>query len=261
MRTFGIIHILLFLIMLLAYQCVQAQDYVVTAAGDTLHGKIRLLNFGPDKKVQLTREGQKKKETLSMLEIRSVYNDGDIYQPQRGPAGYAFMRVVTPGFLSLYAFQRENQASYDGLLLAKRDGTSIEVPNLGFKKAMARFLSECESVQSKIEDGTYGRNDLDEIIAAFNNCLDKRSDERPVPETPKAEPVKETPSALTVLEEKLKSHADFAGKDDAVDMLTEIRKKVARSEKVPNFLIEGLKDALKETSLNDEAAAALEELR
>ncbi len=261
MRSFSIIHILLFLIMLLAYQCVQAQDYVITAAGDTLQGKIRLLNFGPDKKVQLTRDGQKKKETLSMMQIRSVYTDGETYQPQRGPAGYAFMRVVTPGFLSLYAFQRENQASYDGLLLAKRDGTSIEVPNLGFKKAMARFLSDCESVQSKIEDGTLGRNDLDEIVNAYNNCLDKKADQRPVVETPKTEPVKEAPPALAALEEKLKAHADFEGKDDAIDMLSEIRKKVARSEKVPNFLIEGLKDALKETSLKDEAATALEELR
>ncbi len=260
MRTFGVIQILLLLILLLAYQCVQAQDHVVTAVGDTLHGKVRLLNYGPDKKVQLTSEG-KKKETLSMMQVRSVSFDGDIYQPQRGPAGYAFMKVVTPGFLSLYAFQRENQTTYDGLLLAKKDGTSIEVPNLGFKKVMARFLSDCEPVQTKIENGTFGRTDLDKIIIAYNECLDNKSDAPAVVDAPRTEPMKDAPPALTQLDEKLKAHPEFAGKADALDMLTEIRKKVARSEKVPNFLIEGLKDALKDTSLKDEATAALEELR
>ncbi len=266
MKTFGIIHILLFLILLLAYQCVQAQDYVVTATGDTLRGKIRLLNYGPEKKVQLTPEGRKK-ETYSMMQVRSVHSDGDIYEPQRGPTGYAFMRVITPGFLSLYAFQRENQSSYDGLLLAKKDGTSIEVPNLGFKKVMARFLADCEIVQTKIENGTFGRNDLNEIITTYNDCLEQKSDAPVAPtapavvETPTMEPAKPAPPALASLEEKLKALPDFGGKDDAIDMLTEIRKKIARSEKVPNFLIEGLKDALKDTSLKDEAATALEELR
>ena len=42
MKSFGILHILLFIVMLLVYQCTKAQDLFVSTKGDTLVGILSL---------------------------------------------------------------------------------------------------------------------------------------------------------------------------------------------------------------------------
>src|SRR5688572_8747735 len=121
MRSFSIIHIVLFLILMLAYQCAAAQDYVITTKGDTITGVVKPLNFGADKKVQVAEPG-KKKTVYSLFQVNSFSLSGDMFKPVKGPAGYTFMKIIKPGYLSLLAFQQENQTTYDGMYLLKRDG-------------------------------------------------------------------------------------------------------------------------------------------
>jgi hypothetical protein len=256
MRIFSFAHVLLILVFLLAYQCAQAQDYAVTVRGDTLYGDVRLFNYGSDKKVQVQPEG-KRKEIIPLIQTSMVFLDGDVYKPQKGPAGYAYMKVIKEGFLSLYAFQPNNQVTYDGRLLAKRDGSSIEVPNLSFKKAMTRFLQDCPSVVARIESGDLGRKDLDAIIDQYNNC-NKSTAAAPVAAAPSSG-LPATPK-LEALEAKVREQNDLPGKQDVLDMITEIRNKVKRGETVPNFLMERVRRALKETELNSDVEEALKEI-
>jgi hypothetical protein len=264
MRTFSFVHILLLLVFLLAYQCTQAQDYAVTVRGDTLRGDVKLINYGSDKKVQIQTEG-KKREVVPLIQTRMVFFDGEVYKPQKGPNGYAYMKVVRDGFLSIYAFQQNNQVTYDGMLLAKRDGSSMEVPNLNFKKAMKRFLEDCPALAHKLETGDLGRRELEEIVDEYNGCHGKpavtKTPAAPAPEGHTASTADATAKKFADLEEKVRGQNDIPGKQDALDMIAEIRNKLRRGEKVPNFLIEGLRSSLKETSLNTDLEEALQEIR
>src|SRR5690348_13070906 len=135
MKNFAVIHILLFLLFLLVYQLAGAQDYLLTSRGDSLTGEVRPLLYGPEKKVQVI-SADKDKTTYSIFQVREFSSEGEVYQPVKGETGYVFMKLIKPGYLSLYAYQLDNQTRFDGLFLRKMDGQSLSVPNLGFKKFM-----------------------------------------------------------------------------------------------------------------------------
>ena len=103
MKNYIVIHILLFLLLMLMYQCAGAQDYVITTRGDSLTGDTRPLFFGQEKKVQLVGD-DKEKTTYSLFDIRAFSHKGDIFHPVKGQAGYVFMKLIKPGYLTLYAF-------------------------------------------------------------------------------------------------------------------------------------------------------------
>jgi hypothetical protein len=50
------------------------------------------------------------------------------------------------------------------------------------------------------------------------------------------------------------------GKSNALDMIAEIKSKVGRSEKIPNFLIDGLKSTLTQDVFKTELENALKEI-
>lgn len=242
MRTFGIIHIIVFLLLMLAYQCTQAQDYVVTIKGDTIKGLLKPLTYGPDKKLQVSEPG-KKKVTYPMFQVKNFVMDGETFVPAKGPSGYTFMKVLKPGYLSLLAFQQENQVTFDGRFLQKKNGEGIEVPNLAFKKALKAFLDDCGDISDKIEAGTYSKKDLEIIIDEYNNCVDKNQVAKEQSITERVE-ITQKLNPWDALDSKVKSAAEFDGKKDVLEMIAEIKGKVARGEKVPNFLVEGLKSGL-----------------
>ena len=259
MRSFGIIHIFLLIIMLLVYKCADAQDYVVTSKGDTVTGEIKPLFYGVDKKVQVAQEG-KKKVVYPMFQVRSFYFKGDVYQPVKGPEGYTFMKLRKAGYLSLYAFQLPNQVTFDGLFLLKMDGSGMEVPNISFKKGMQKFLSDCDAVVEKIDKGQLAKKDLNKIIDEYNVCIDAKTiDHGKV--IAQQEVQGKVTAVWDVLEEKVKAEPDFEGKSNALDMIAEIKGKVGRSEKVPNFLIEGLKNTLTQDVFKADLENALKEIQ
>jgi hypothetical protein len=259
MKNLSIIHILLFIIMLLAYQCARAQDYVVTLKGDTIKGKIKTFTIGPDKKV--TVEGpDRKKSSFSMMQVRSFTENGVLFQTIKKEQTYTFMKVIKTGYLSLYGFQMENQNGYDGLFLRKIDGASMEVPNLTFKKNIKAFLKDCPEVVDSIESGNYGRNDLMTIIDTYNDCIKSKT----VKSLETIAPLQNDVGKLTPwnsLEEKVRGKEDFSGKADALEMITEIKGKISRNEKIPNFLIEGLKSSLSATGLTQDLDSAISSLQ
>lgn len=257
MKIFSVVQFLLFLLLLLAYQCAHAQDYMVSIKGDTIKGDLKPFS-GPDKKVQVVT-AEKKKIALPMLQVRTYFYKGEHYEPVRNASGYTFMKVIKPGYLTLYGFQMENQTGFDGLFLTKKDGTYLEVPNLTFKKLMTKFLEDCSDVSERIENGSLGRKQLHIIVDEYNACIEQRTQHNNQLVVQKQEQLKKS-NTWDTLEERVNAKPDFAGKTDALDMITEIKGKIARNEKVPNFMIEGLKEALTSADVNTELEMALKDL-
>jgi hypothetical protein len=262
--------LLIFLVLVSISTISCAQDYGVTYRGDTLRGKIKILNYGSEKKIQIITSDQKK-HSIPILQVKSFVFENEMFRPVKGPTGYVFMKLIKEGYLSLYAFQFPNQTNFDGLYLTRKDGPAIEVPNLKFRKTMKKFLAGCPAATDKIEDGTFAKKDLLAIVDYYNACIAQKSDEL-VPTTKAAEPEVVAPtqseppisspsSPWDDLEASVQSLDDFAGKADALDMITEIRNKSSRGEKIPNFLIEGLKSALKDKGVDSALNAALAQIK
>lgn len=259
MKSYSIIHILLFIILMIAYQCSHAQDMLVKPNGDTLRGSVKMLTYGLEKKVQLTPSGEKK-QTFSIVEIKSFTYQDEVYQPMRGPNGYTFMKLKTPGYLSVFLYQPKDQPIYNGLFLYKKTGEGIEVPNLSFKKVMTKFLNDCPEVVAALEAGTYGRNDLDQIVSEYNGCIEKRTVNHAADIARRNETSKKI-SPWDELEQGVKELNSDNKYASTLEMISEIKNKISRGEKIPNFLIEGLKSSLAPTDLTDELTAALEEIK
>ena len=258
MKNFSVIHILLFVLLMLVYQCAEAQDYVVTIKGDTIKGDVKQLTYGPEKKVQVTTS-DRKKNVFSIFQTRAFSYRGSVFHPVRNAKGYTFMKLIKSGYLSLYAFQQENQVTYDGLYLTKRDGTGLEVPNLTFKKHMQKFVEECPDVATRIDNGDLTKKTIEKIVDEYNDCITNKTENHEKVIVQTSEQSKKI-STWDDLEEKVKSKADFEGKTNALEMITEIKSKIKRSEKVPNFLLEGLKSSLSQTDLSAELQSALNDL-
>ncbi len=235
-----------------------AQDFVITIKGDTLKGNVKPVNSGSEKKVVVIND-QKQKTTISIFQTLEYVYRGETFRPVRNEKGYVFMKLIKGGYLSLYAFQIENQSNYDGQFLTRKDGKNLEVPNLGFKKIVTKYLADCSVVVDKINDGTLGKSKMNQIVDEFNQCIANNTVSQ------KQIIVAETVSnnKLTIwntLEDKVKSHPDFKEKPDALEMIGDVKNKVQHGEKIPNFLIEGLKGALSQTDLKEDLDNNIKEL-
>lgn len=258
MKSFGVIHFFLLIILLLAYNCSHAQDYLITSKGDSLTGQIKPLFYGVDKKVQVIT-ADKKKNVFPMFQVRIFRYKDELYQPVKGPDGYTFMKLIKPGFLSLYNYQMPNQVTFDGIYLLRKDGKGIDVPNLSFKKYMKKFMEDCPDVAKKIDDGTYGKKELNQLIDEYNACIDGKTIDHEKVLAQQAVQTKSI-SAWDTLEDKVKAQSDFEGKTNALEMIQEIKGKIARSEKIPNFLVDGLKNSLPQETFKTELDTALKEI-
>jgi ribosomal protein L14E/L6E/L27E len=234
-----------------------AQDYVLTTRGDSLTGEIKPLLYGLEKKVQLI-SADKNKTVLSLFEVREYSYEGDIFHPVKGETGYVFMKLIQPGYLSLYAFQPENQVRFDNLLLKKIDGGQTVVPNMGFKKFISKFLEDCPAVAQRIKEGELTRRNLTEVVEAYNHCITSRTinHQEIIAQRQEQKVLITTWDSL----EKAIEDKDFPEKNNALEMISEIRKKLERQEKIPNFLVEGLKSSLQETGLSPQLDTALSEI-
>jgi hypothetical protein len=259
MNDFPLLRALLFTGLMLICKFASAQnDYLVTVTGDTVLGEIRPFFFGVEKKVQVKNKDGK--ETYSILKTKYYRLDDAFYYPVKGPTGYVFMRLVKPGYLSVYRFQTQNSTIYNGTYLLKADGSGIELPNLGFKKQMAEFLDDCEDLKSQISEGKLKKGDLDKIVDEYNACVQQRTVEVRKGIEQHAEPGSSV-NAWDALEETIQKGKDFEGKSTALEMITDVKDRIRRGEAVPNFIVDGLKNTLAgNEALQDPLNKALKEL-
>ncbi len=225
-----------------------ADDYVVTQKNDTLRGKVSILTYGSMDHAQIIG-ADKKKTVLTAIQVTTVFLNNEIYHPVRTNYGYRMMKVVKPGFISLYLGRRvvgptDTGFYYDVPFLVKRDGSSMEVPNLSFKKSVGNFLSECADIKHKIEKEDLGRNDLDTILDAFNACIEEQTKES------KLQPMLQNDDPKIIQLKGLQTKIDastLAGKKDAVEILNDVMAKVRQHQNVPNYQLDGLKNILKDS--------------
>lgn len=259
MKKLKLLQLLLVVFCLFISKVASAQtDYVVTIKGDTIKGKVKYLNSGLDKRVQITPLNGKK-IVYTVIQTTAFKLGADTYCPVRNVEGYVYMKLLKTGYLSLYAFQQPNQFTWDGRYLLKKDGQSIEVPNLGFKKTLTKFLSECSSVTVRILSGELTKTKMSEIIDQYNDCIDvntKKSAVIQLIEQP------EKINAWRALEKNINDLPAFEQKANALEMITEIKYKINKGEKIPNFLTAGLIDTLKDQpSVKEILDNALAELK
>lgn len=237
-----------------------AQGYVVTIQGDTIRGEVKALMYSPEKKVQITEPG-KKKVVYPFFKVKSFSLDNEIFQPVKGPQGYTFMRLIKAGYLSLYSFQSTGQSSYDGQFLLKRNGDGIEVPNITFKKGMKRFLDDCPDLVEKIDTDVLNKKDMLKIVDEYNACIENPPADNRIVAAPTSAPAQTLAlDAWIALEQKVKSQPDFSEKGNALEMIGEIKNKLSSSQKIPNFLVEGLKTSLNQDEFKAELDSALKTL-
>jgi hypothetical protein len=220
------------------------QDFVIDTRGDTLQGKVKIITNGLDNRVQIQGR-DKEKKTLTILQVKSIRLQQEMYEPIKNANNYVFMKVVKKGYLSLYAFQLEKQMTYDGLYLLKLDGRGLEVPNIGFKRIMNNYVAECPDVALAITSGSLGRNQLNEIIDAFNVCIARNTAYL----IKNSSVVQATASQQQWIElEKQLLSSTITDKQDALEMIKDVRSKLNRGEKLPKFLVDGLKSILEENT-------------
>jgi hypothetical protein len=210
-------------------------DYAITAKGDTVRGDLKLLSYDLLDRLQVG--SGRDKILFKAFEVREAVLDNERYRPVLWDNAYRLMKVIKDGYLSMLAFRLPNQTMFDGRMLMKKDGSKVELPNLAFKKIVASFVTECESVETKIKDGTLGRKDIDAIIDEFNECIAGRT----------ALAKREARVDISLVDQLAafqKQVETAAVAKDAQDMLADILDKVKQKGEVPNYLVEAFRSSL-----------------
>jgi hypothetical protein len=250
MRTFN-----LALVLFMMTSTAMAQsNYMVTLKSDTIRGDLRILSYDQIDRVQIINNG--KKEMYKALDILIVSLDHEFYKAVQFDKSIRLMKIIKSGYLSLYGFRVNNQSTFDGRYLVRLDGNNMELPNLGFKKIMANYLEDCADLSEKIKNGDVEKKNIEQIIDQYNECLNKS---RPVVTRV---PVMDASTTQTEQTDAIKnlilkvSEQDFASRQDALDILKDIENKVARNERVSNYLLDGLQSTLKDQPAVADALAA-----
>jgi hypothetical protein len=217
-------------------------DYAVTAKGDTLRGDVKILPSDLADQVQV--KINKKKKILLCTEAITVVQDGILYKTVKFDNRFCYMTLLKDGFLSLYGFRMPQQTSYDGRYLQTRDGRGLEMPNLTFKRSLAKFLEDCPTVSERIKNGGLVKSEIDKIIDEYNNCLQFKTKKRNT-ETAVTSEILTNTQVVDSLIQKVEISPDFDTKKDALDLLKDLSGKIYRDEILPNYLIKELRANLK----------------
>lgn len=220
-----------------------AQDTVITLRGDTLKGKYEITRRSDNEFVDF-QSTSGKKQKLRLFDVKRILTaDGDIIEPIQIQNRYTFGKLITSGYLSLYAFKGANSKTvYNEMVLTKLDGSSQVVPGaIGFRKTIGAFLSECSEVSDKIKDRSLTKNDLQKIIADFNACFGQTASPAPevttVSDTPQQEVADSSlQTQISDFKTLLKYSDKVSNKEDVSDMFDDIVGKINSNKPVPNYL-------------------------
>jgi len=223
---------LFFLLIFLPGVAAQAQDYIVTTRKDTLRGKVSVFFYENIDKVELSANN--KKTEFAPYHLLGIWMEGAAYRPVRTTSSYRIMKVTMDGMLSLCQARQSAGTAYNIPYLVKISGESLEINNLRFKRTVRMFLEECPTVQQRIKGDTLGRNDLEKIVMEYNQCLERQTFKS---EDPKL-------AALNAFNQKIIQ--DPAIPADAKGVLRDLYTKVKEGKPLPNYLLDGLRETLKD---------------
>jgi hypothetical protein len=222
-------------------QALAQKEYLITTQLDTLVGKISIQQGGEFQVDRVRIKMGKEKKTLEAYEVREIHDKKTLYYPIKLNERYQFALVEREGsFLSLYRYVdlATNNSQYSGKLLVTKDGRQHIVSNIGFRKKLVEFLNQCESVQKKIEEGEYKRNDLYKIIDEYNACVDEKSQE----EMKKIAASNDASKIDALID--MASELEIENKEELIEMLKDVKGKLKDGEKIPGYLQSAIKEKL-----------------
>lgn len=231
---------------LTSFWCYGQNDYVVTAQRDTLRGEVQIL-LPSERYEEITLKNDNDTKRFKAFQFIEFGKDSLVYRSVKLGELYRIMQMEQAGYLSLLSFRSDGNYTFGSKYLLKNTGEGTEVPTLLFKKIMSDFLSDCEEVEAKIEDKTYKRNDLEQIVAHYNSCIQSQTQElytTPAEKNVKPAKVSETSPAgikLDAIKKKLQTIRSSEAPELMV-LLNDIEAKLANNEKVPSYMLSALEE-------------------
>lgn len=229
---------------LLSLQTFGQKDYAVSMKGDTIKGKLKIVSYENLDRIQVNTD--KKKTIYTALQVKWIVKDGVAYQTVKLGSAFRFLKVIKQGYLSLFAFNTDRGSVWEGRYLLKRDGSGLEVPNLAFRKILSDFLTECPEVHTKLDQRDYSKRELERIVDEYNQCIEKKNEALAKLNGPTSAINTQKVVAIGDFSQKVEA-ANFLTKKDVQELLADMKKKVARNEDVPHYLVDGLKSYLADT--------------
>ena len=189
---------LLFLVLSITFLHGQSNKFVhgklITNAGDTLTGYIKLQEFSVDKgfvnnKIHFKEDLEKEQTSFKKKEIESILVNDKFYrkinyhiydyESNENIKVSQLMELITEGPLSLYSYEEITSSSSAGshyitkFYLGYENSEIFEnIKKSNFKKVIKKYIKDCNILQEKNSNKTYKFKDLDIIINKYNNnCL------------------------------------------------------------------------------------------
>jgi hypothetical protein len=158
---------LLFLLLFGSINFVLGQEdykdgYVVTVKNDTLFGRVSDRKLGPfgggiHEKIKL--KGKRLKKRFSPKDVRSYKKGDSIYRSLFLDGEYQFLRVVSEGTVSYYAYELQEQGEQmvlDVAYLRKENSRSLIRADQGIfglkRKRLSMFFADCPPLVLKIQN-------------------------------------------------------------------------------------------------------------
>ncbi|MEM7551392.1 MAG: hypothetical protein AAF363_17050 [Bacteroidota bacterium] len=233
--------VLIFFFLLLLFEksfAQDASDYLITTKLDTLTGDVE---FPLSTKLHdqiLIKTGKKKKSYFKAFEVRKAQKDGNNYYPVKFGEVYRMMKLESEGYISMYKYREERSSEFLSTYLLKKDGDGIQKPNrIFFKSAMKNFLSECDLIQIRLNNGDYKIRDLDRLISDYNEiCIQSEgvSDDTII-ESNTTEDSKTVESPLNALRS-----------EELNPIINDIQGKINSGDEIPGYLLDLLKSKVKD---------------
>ena len=223
----------------------QDKEYAITLKNDTIYGKV-IISSNQGLGQQILVKNGKKKTNFKVYQLKSINTKRGIYHTLKIKGQYQMAKLEKAGYLSYYNFSGNSSTSsllFDTPILIKRSGEQMEIPNLGFKKHIARFLSDCDNVSTNFENGVYSKGDLNKIIDDYNQCIADRTvayNDKNV----KFEKSQNKADQIDEIIKSINSSSKISDKKELLEMLGDVKSKLKSNEKVPRYLIGALNDKL-----------------
>lgn len=250
---------ILMVVFLAIPSALQAQDKVILASGDTLEGKVNIMY--PDKYFEeISLEDSNTRRRMKAYEFVWLLKDDEIYRTIKNEDKYQIMKLEKPGYLSLYYYRVDQSYNFGGLYALRRDGIGTDIPNMGFKKTMSRFLSDCNAVSADIEAGLYKRKDLERLTDAYNACIQQKTEDLQKGRKDNAVVTNESSEIIGTIN-ALITESESLGYDDLTPILKDIKEKIEDGDEIPNYLKRAVEDQVdKKNPLYDKLTALLKEI-
>ncbi len=238
---------LFILSLLTSFSAFGQTDQLITLKGDTLTGKTSV-SFNRSTAMQtVTIKNGQDKQHFKIYEVKLLTKGKGVYHTFKINGKYQLALLVKEGYLSIYKIMNSEvstSTAFEIVILIKKDGSQLVVPNLGFKKYMAKFLSDCKTVAKGFSENAYKKSDLEKIVGDYNNCIAENTvdfNKRKVEINQSPQKVEQIMGLTTTI----KKDGNLADLEAVLEMLDDLKNKFDKGSSVPAYLKAALQNSLK----------------